>query len=206
MSFKTKELNEACKSLNTVLEKDERIKYVGVKSSEVVEEFQKKVEERNESGKNIPDDVVDFYNAHFAEEETAKEETPMKAEKETKKEKKEKTKDKKEKKEKKVKEDKKEKKEKKAKTDKTEKKERKERKTRGRQETPSDNTREKSVVDALKKGGKFNDLIQKSDDIYVKNGGKTNTSQAKRILERGIKYLFYAGVLEVNDGKYKLNV
>jgi len=156
MSFTTKELNEACKSLNTVLEKEERIKYVGVKTSEVVKEFQKKVEKRSELGKNIPDDVVDFYNVHFAEdteeEETAKEETPMKAEKETKKEKKEKTKDKKEKKTTKAKED---KKEKKTKTE-----EKKTKKT----ENPTKEKKEKSRVSreqVKKRNSEISKLISK---------------------------------------------
>lgn len=167
------EFKSALTALNEVLKEsgDTQIKFVGVKKNEVVENFTKKVIEFIEQEKieKLPDEVINFYNDHIANEE------PDDDDKEEK-------------------------------TTKKPKKEKKPKKPKKSWFIPSESGgRPKNVIDALKEGGTQKDIIQKADDLCVKAGGTSNLGQTKRLFENAVRYLFYAGNINISeDGKYSV--
>lgn len=71
---------------------------------------------------------------------------------------------------------------------------------------PNKSGRPKFVVEALMKGGTMDAVIANADKAYVKSGGSANEKQTKRLFENAVRYLFYAGVLNISDkGVYSMN-
>jgi len=186
------DFKEAVKALNEVLKKEEMevIKLIGVKKEVIKAEFTNVILDFIEKDKvsDLPDNVINFYNDHIANAEETEEESEEEAEEVDEDEEKSVTS------EKKVKKTKKTKKTKKQKTT----------KSATKKGLPSENTREKSCVDALRKGGSFDEVVAMANDIYVEGGGSENIKQSGKLMDRAVKYLYFANVLEIKDGQYKL--
>ncbi len=83
------------------------------------------------------------------------------------------------------------------------KKEKKEKKPKRDFFVPNKSGRPKFIVESLKKGGKQADIVQRADDAYVKDGGASNIKQSNRLFENAVRYLYYAGLVDISEkGEY----
>lgn len=181
----SKEFKAAIKALNEILKDQEKdvIKVVGVTKEDVLENFTNSILDfiENDKAADLPDATIDFYNEYIVDsgEEEGDDEADAKA---------------------------KEKADAKAKK-KAAAKAKREANKKPKKEffVPNESGRPKSVVEALGKGGTQKEVLENADSIYVKSGGTSNPGQTKRLFENAVRYLYYAGKLEISDaGVYTL--
>ena len=165
-----KEFKAAVKALNATLDKENKIKVVGVKKEDVVEAFTNQVLDfiENDKASDLPEEVIDFYNDHIVDDGTDEGDEEKTEEKPKGK----------------------------AKGKAKAKKEPKERRTHF---VPNKNGRPLHVVAAIKEGGTQDEIVARADEMYIESGGSSNENQSKRLFENAVRYLFYADVLEISD-------
>ena len=79
----------------------------------------------------------------------------------------------------------------------------------GKKKQPRSMTRMAAVVQTFKaaeKGIARNDLVEKSDALYLKHGGKGNLKEAKWATKLVLDVVEYLGLVEEKDGKLRLTL